>query len=109
VTSFIDYLKVTTFGTMSAHSEAKVLIARLEKGDLQSAASCLRNITIYGGAQGEECLIELFRTDAENAQLAREVAGLRYYIAQLERIVSPEQRDYAAQEAQAMVAESARV
>ena len=40
----------------------------------------------------------------ENAALTREVAGLRYYIAQLERNVSPEERAYAAQVAQMMLA-----
>lgn len=44
----------------------------------------------------------------ENAALTREVAGLRYYIAQLERRLPPAQRQAAADEASAALASITR-
>lgn len=42
---------------------------------------------------------------AQNAALLREIAGLRYYIAQLERNVTQEERAYAAEVASLMFAQ----
>ncbi len=44
----------------------------------------------------DELRAQLAAATQENAALLREVAGLRYYIAQLERNVTQEERAYAA-------------
>ncbi len=54
--------------------------------------------------QGKALQVRVGALASERDALAREVAGLRYYIAQLERNVSPEERAYAAQVAQMMLA-----
>lgn len=53
--------------------------------------------TLHEYAQSVERMKEkIAAATQENALITREVAGLRYYIAQLERNVSQEERSYAA-------------
>lgn len=69
------------------------------------AAEAQLNAT--GFALANSALIQRVRQlERENAALTREVVGLRYYIAQLERNVTAEERAYAAGVASLMVSQA---
>lgn len=75
---------------------------RAQELEAQLAAATQRTQEANQYALGMEAAANTER--AQNAALLREVTGLRYYIAQLERNVSPEERAYAVQVAQMMLA-----
>lgn len=64
---------------------------------------------VHGGAAIAELIVESVNqyelVRQENHALTREIAGLRYYVAQLERYVSAEEREYAVNIARMAVAQ----
>ena len=83
------------------------LEARLNATGFALANSALIQRVRELEAQLNAAIVGRAELERENEVLTREVAGLRYYIAQLERNVTQEERAYAAGVASLMVSQQA--